>query len=659
MKIILQYILVIIIAQGSLIANGQKTKVKNASLEYESLSFVKTSDVLLAVAENGYRSKDVLEKLANSFYFNNDMEEASRWYGELFSLSNKEDIDAENYFRYALALKGVENYAASDAWMKKFNALKPSDNRAKAFLSKEGYKSSIEALTNNFIEVTNLDINTEFSDFGAAERNGNLIFASSRNENRDNYSWNDQPYLDLYSAYKYDNGKFSDVSVLNSKINTKYHESSVAYTPDGSTMFFTRNNFYKGKYGRDKTRTNRLQLFRATLNEDGQWDNIVPVHFNSKNYSVAHPTINSEGNRLYFASDMEGTLGASDIYVVDINEDKTLGTPKNLGASINTEGQESFPFINTKGDLYYSTKGLPGLGGYDIVVSRDLDNNVLSKTTFTVSNIGRPFNSKSDDFAYYENLDTKEGFFTSNREGGKGDDDIYSFRELECSQSVSGLVRDAKTNALIPAATVVLYDNNGAELERVIVGNDAAFNFSVDCDKQYLVRGSKETYSTDEKRFTTNKTKLDLALEIALQPNEVEIKPCDDLAKALNIPMIYFDLDKYDIKYVAEIELQKILAVLNQYPSMTLDIRSHTDCRATRAYNERLSNNRAQATRQYLVDRGISSSRLTAKGYGESQLVNDCGCEPDNNSSCSELEHQKNRRSEFIITSFKGKTCDD
>jgi outer membrane protein OmpA-like peptidoglycan-associated protein len=176
---------------------------------------------------------------------------------------------------------------------------------------------------------------------------------------------------------------------------------------------------------------------------------------------------------------------------------------------------------------------------------------------------------------------------------------------------------------------------------------------------EYLVRGEKETYASDEKRFTTPMKKQELQLQLLLEKDVQQIQPCDDLAQILDIPIIYFDFDKFNIRYDAEIELQKVLAVLNKYPTMKIDIRSHTDCRATMTYNERLSENRAQSTRQYLIDKGIATDRLTAKGYGESQLVNDCGCEPTNESSCSEAEHQLNRRSEFIITSINGKTCDD
>ena len=658
MKTISRYILLTFVLAFFSSAFAQDGKIQSVKDDYRDFAYIKTSEVLLEVANKGYKSADLFQKLANSYYFNNDMGNAAKWYGELMAL--EEVIDPEYYFRYALSLKGIEDYTGSDKWMKKFNALKPEDLRGKAFMSKVDYKSTIEELSRDDIEPINLEFNTKLSDFGTTEYEDGIVFASARGGGR-KYRWNEEPYLDLYSVEKTDNGTFGEVKEIDGKVNTKYHESSAIFSPNGQYMFFTRNNYFKMKYKEDEVGINRLQMYRATLSEDGTWDEIHKIHFNSEDYSVAHPALNLNGNKLYFASDMPGTLGQSDIYVVDVNDDGTLGTPENLGTSINTEGQESFPFMNTDGDLYFSSNGYPGLGGFDVFVSEELDQTVQggSNRNFPIDNVGKPVNSAYDDFGYYENLVTKRVYFSSNREGGKGSDDIYTFEIPECVQIVNGTVQDKKTDELIPNATVILFDGEGNEIERKTVGADAAFEFNLECEKEYLVRGEKETYSSDEKRFTTPNRKQELKLQLLLEKDEIKIEPCDDLAKILDIPIIYFDFDKFNIRYDAEIELQKVLAVLTKYPTMTIDIRSHTDCRATYAYNETLSENRAQSTRQYLIDNGISSDRLTAKGYGESQLVNDCGCEPTNASSCSEAEHQLNRRSEFIITSFKGEKCND
>lgn len=657
MKKTVRYISIVLIGLLSLPILAQNGKIKSVENDYKDFAYVKTSEVLLEVANKGFKSSDLFQKLGNSFYFRNDMENASKWYAELMTMSDV--IDPEYYFRYAMSLKGIGEYEESDKWMKKFNELNPKDTRGKAFLSKTDYKASIEELSRDDIEVENLDFNTEVSDFGTTEYENSIVFSSARGGGR-KYRWNEEPYLDIYSVEKTESG-FGEVTEIQGKVNTKFHESSAVFSPNGQYMFFTRNNFFNLKYKEDEGGVNRLQLYRATKSEDGTWDEIHKVHFNSEEYSVAHPALNLEGNRLYFVSDMPGSFGQSDIYVVDVNDDGTLSQPENLGPAINTEGQESFPFVNTNGDLYFASNGYPGLGGYDVYKSEELDKKVASgnNKNFPIENVGMPVNSQFDDFGYYENLVTKRAFFSSNREGGKGSDDIYTFVIPECEQLVAGTVVDKKTSELIPNATVILYDGEGNELNRMTVGEDAAFKFELDCEMEYLIRGEKETYTSDEKRFTTPKKSQELTLQLLLEKDEQELSPCDDLAKLLDIPIIYFDLDKYDIRYDAEIELQKVIAVLNKYPTMTIDIRSHTDCRAPMAYNERLSENRAQSTRQYLIDNGIAEDRLTAKGYGESQLVNDCGCEPTNESSCTEEEHQLNRRSEFIVTSINGKTCDD
>ena len=633
------------------VSQAQKSVVRKALGEYDNFSYVKTTKVLERVAENGYSSPELFEKLGNAYYFNNNMEGAAKWYQKLMALDKP--VDAEYIWRYAQALKGVGNYKESDKLMSRFNEINPDDLRSRAFTSKVDYLERIEKASRPDIEISNLDLNTELSDFGTTQYEDKFVFASNRGGGR-TYKWNDEPYLDLYFATKNDEGAYENVEKFNDDINTRFHESTAAYTPDDAYMFFTRNNYYNKRYKEDANNTNRLQLYRASRNADGGWSKIKSIHFNSNDYSVAHPSINVQGDLLYFASDMPGTVGDSDIFVVELYEDGSIGDPQNLGTFINTQGRESFPYINSVGDLYFSSNGYPGLGGLDVFVVRGFETKFKKRSSnYVVENIGKPINSKFDDFGYYENLGTKEGFFTSNRTGGKGGDDIYSFTVVEpapCLQVVSGVVKDKKSGDLLPNATVALINGLGDVVTTVTSDENAAFSFSeLSCDAKFIVRGSKEDYIGDEKRFTTPKTEQTLTLELLLEKDVQEIKVGDDLAKILNIPIIYFDLNKYDIRYDAELELQKVLAVMNEYPTMVVDIRSHTDCRAPQAYNKKLSDNRAKSTRQYLISKGISSDRLTAMGYGESELVNNCACEPTNKSDCSEEEHQLNRRSEFII----------
>jgi outer membrane protein OmpA-like peptidoglycan-associated protein/tetratricopeptide (TPR) repeat protein len=636
------YKLFILIFLISSITQAQDKVARKVTKDYNNLAYVKTSEVLLEVAKNGYESKDLLQKLGNSFYFNNKMEDASIWYSKLVALD--EDIDSEYYFRYAQSLKFIENYTEADKWMQKFYDSKPSDIRAKAFVLKEDYLSEIETFSRDIV-LKNLDINSRFSDFGTTQYNNQLIIASARGGG-ELYKWNEQPFLDLYSTNKQDNGSYGTVLPFSDAINTQYHESTASFSPKEDNIYFTRNDFFKNKLGKDENRINRLQIFRAQRSTNNTWGDVKSIHFNSDMYSVAHPVVNTNGTKLYFASDMPGTVGKSDLYVANINDDGSLGEPINLGSKINTEGLETFPFINSKGDLYFSSNGFPGLGGLDIYVIKDFETLMANDKSgnFVVKNIGKPINSAQDDFGYYENLETKEGFFTSNRLGGKGDDDIYSFIVPDCKQLINGIVKDKDSQEQLSEVVVILSDESGLEIEREITGKDATFSFAAKCEQEYLIRTLKNTFHANEERITT--LNEDVNMDVFLKKNEQEVMSGDDLAKVLDIPIIYFDLDKSNIRPDAEVELQKVIVVLKQHPEMKLDVRSHTDSRATSTYNMALSKRRNKSTMSYIINvGGIDSSRLTGNGYGESQLVNNCS----DGVKCSEEEHELNRRSEFIV----------
>jgi outer membrane protein OmpA-like peptidoglycan-associated protein len=650
-----------------------KSALRKANKEYEKFAYVKTTELLLELAESGYESEDMYQKLGNSYYFNNKMYDAAKWYGELMRF-NEDQEDFEYYFRYAQALKVIKKYTESDKWMTKFYLINQSDLRARAFAFRTDYKEKIEAIENNR-PIYNLNTNSANSDFGTAQYQRQLIFASSRERTdltslarKDSlikinkyHSWNNKPFLDLYTADKVDDSTYTNVKAYKEIINTKYHESSVSFTPNERIMFFTRNNYFNENYKNDGNGTNKLKLFRAFLKDTGEWEDIESIHFNSDEYSVAHPSVNVYGSKIYFASDMPGTTGMSDIYVADLNRDGTLGEPINLGTAINTEGQETFPFINEKGDLFYSSNGYPGLGGLDVYVIRDFEKRFENNQSLPAQNLGRPINSSNDDFAYYENLGTAEGFFSSNRPGGKGDDDIYSFKAYhpsDCTQEVNGVVRNKKTGELIPFATVTLFGKNGKIISKTIVDEDAAFYFTLDCDTQYLVRGEKKTYSSDEKRFTTPQTDLRLNLDLGLELNlalelesltpEVPHNVGDMINDYIGIDIIYFDFDKDFIRSPdATKELQKVILYMKTYPTAHIDVRSHTDSRATQAYNDDLSSRRNVSTINYIVEKGgIDRNRLTGRGYGERELVNECA----DGVKCSEEKHDLNRRSEFYLT---------
>jgi outer membrane protein OmpA-like peptidoglycan-associated protein len=434
-------------------------------------------------------------------------------------------------------------------------------------------------------------------------------------------------------------------SLFVKKINTKFNESTPVFTKDGNTMYFTRNNYSDGYKGKDDKKVTLLKLYKASL-VDRKWTNIVELPFNSDQYSVAHPALSVDGKKLYFASDMPGTLGQSDLFSVVINDDGTYGKPENLGPAINTEGRETFPYVSADNELYFATDGRPGLGGLDIFVTKIKEGAAFGK----VQNVGEPVNTKYDDFAFIINSETRNGFFSSNKEGGMGNDDIYKFKEtkkLVNQRSLSGIITDSKTNEVIAAAKVVLLDDKFQVLAEVEAGADGAYKFDIkDSENEFFaVRASKNEYETKESNISipvdVEEAKLDLQLEKQIKAIAVGA----DLAKVLNIKMIYFDLGKSVIREQAAFELQKIVEVMKQYPKMKISVRSHTDSRDSKKANLLLSDRRAKATVKWIVENGIASNRISGKGYGESQLLNECA----DGVKCSEEKHQQNRRSEFIV----------
>jgi outer membrane protein OmpA-like peptidoglycan-associated protein/tetratricopeptide (TPR) repeat protein len=647
---------IILIAFLSMIASAsyaQEGKVKKGNKEYDKFAYIDATKTYERIAEKGYKSADLFQRLGNAYYFNSNLEKAAKWYGELFAMN--EEVAPEYYYRYAQSLKSIGQYAKADEMMVQFNKKSSEDLRGKIFNDKQNYMDIIKANSGRYT-IKDAGINSQYSDYGSAYSGNKLIFTSSRdtgNFAQRKHQWSNQYFTNMYSADitpKDEKGIVEDSLSVPEKfaknINSRFHEATPVFTKDGKTMYFTRNNFNNGKKGKDANRITLLKVYKATL-IDNQWKNAEELPFNSDSYSVAHPTLSPDEKTMYFASDMPGTHGQSDLWKVKINEDGSFGTPENLGVSINTEGKESFPIFTNENELYFATDGHPGLGGLDIFMSRMNADGSFKEPI----NIGAPANSPQDDFAYLIDTKTRKGFLTSNRDGGKGYDDIYKFletRKLVCEQVLSGIVTDLDTGEILPNTKVTLFDDKFNIIKEVISDDKGFYTFEVECGKSYFIRAEKDTYETKEQKITiptlTGKTDLPIQLEKKVKPVVVG----DDLAKAFGIKIIYFDLDKWNIRPDAALELEKILDVMKQYPNMKIDVRSHTDSRQTHKYNEKLSDRRAKSTMSWLVKNGIDANRLTGKGYGETQLVNKCA----DGVKCSEDEHQANRRSEFIITAL-------
>ncbi len=674
------YTLIVILS----LQNGNAQDLKKANAYFERTFYSEAIPLYENIIKDNH-SFEVVSNLANAYYYTNDLKNAERWYR--FLLKNySADFEDDYYFKYMHSLKAIGKYEEANALTRSRIELNGKTDEVTAFDKQVAILENIAALGNRF-EIKNLEINTKYSDFGAVKKGSDLIYASPR-KNSKVYKWNNENYLDLY-VIPIENVKKGDsiTKDFSNSINTKMHESNAVFTKDGKKMYFTRNNFNNGKKGKDQKKVSHLQIFSADF-EDGEWKNIKSLPFNSDDYSTEHPALSPDEQTLYFASDMPGSLGSFDIFSVDINEGK-FGTPVNLGSDINTIHKEQFPFISKDDKLYFSSDGLMGFGSLDVFVS-DKIKGQFSKPI----NIGFPVNSEYDDFAFTIDTDIKEGYFSSNRIGGKGNDDIYQLNEIkplvieDCKQLISGVITDEITKLPLVGALVVLQNSEKVEIQRKVTTADGKFLFDAACETAYTVLASKENYTDNFRNLKLSKERnknndASMALksveaikkeqEIALQQKKKEEEATKQKEKELaevnkkkrieklladekdvvrdkdrlliKTEPIYFDYDLWYIRKESKPILNKVIALMKKYPDMVVEIGSHTDVRGNNKYNLDLSDKRAASTRDYFIEQGIPNSRIFSRGYGETvQIVK---CVPEE--SCSEEQHELNRRSEFVI----------
>ena len=618
--------------------DAQDKSSKKADKQFSKLEFVKAAESYKKLINNGKSSDYVVAQLAECYYNIFNTVEAEKWYATLAEDSSDPDI----IFKYSQMLKANGKYKLSNKWMNKFVELRPADNRATSFLKNPTYLPKIISKGKRF-NVQNLDINSEYSDFGGALNNNKLYITSSRNTvglfdlgrwitQRISYGWNNEPYLDIYSFDVTDSGSYLNEDYLGSNINTKYHEGLASFDNEGN-MYISRESFYENEYVKDPESNNITSLIGIYKISKGE-KNVVALNINSVEYSVKNPSISSDGKTLYFSSDMPGGFGNFDIYRGDIDENGNINNVENLGQKVNTEGQEMFPFIGDKNNLYFSSDSQLGLGGLDVFFTKEVDGKWAS-----VRNVGIPVNSNADDFAFSMNEATGEGFVSSNRSGGKGSDDIYSIKRLIpiCDVLLTANVMDAKTKLGIDSATTSISDKEGNIASTKTSSNEGVSEFMLVCDEAGKLIVSKEGYNSKIVNLKMSSEEF-TSINVMLDPIEKII-----VAEKIELNAIYFDFDKSNIKAEAAFELDKLVQIMNKYPEMTVSIESHTDSKGPSSYNQRLSERRAKTTSQYVISKGIDSSRLSSAGKGESSPVVDC-------KNCSKDEDQLNRRSEFIIT---------
>ena len=602
---------------------AQNNQTRAADKLFDRYEYVKAVDAYKVLVENGKTDVHIFKRLGESYYFMNNSVEAENWFEKALQLNK----DADSYYKYAQVLKSNGKYDLSDAQMKLFVSMVPNDPRAKEFSNNSNYLSKISNKAKLF-DINKIDINSENSDFGAIQYNDVVYFTSSRNQNRKIYGWNNEPFLDLYqSNYSKKDGVYSQPKPI-SELNSIYHEGPLTMTEDGKTIYFSSESFNEKLFDNDKVRKikfGQVNLYKATDN-DGKWTNITPLPFNSKSYSVSNPSISKNGEILYFASNMPGTLGGLDIWKVSVKADGSFGNPENLGANVNTSQDESFPFIADDNVLYFSSKGLGGLGGFDIY-SVDLNKNE------SAVNIGKPVNSEKDDFAFTFNKKNKVGYISSNRDGK---DHIYASIPVIENGKILTIVRNSVTGDLITNARVVVLDNEKNILDKQLSNDEGKAIYSAKNDKTYKVEINKDGFVS--KSFSVLVSNGDEStVDAKLDPINVIVTDSEFIFNP-----IYFKFDSSEITPLGAAELDKLVYIMSQNDQLQILVKSHTDSRGNDNYNLVLSESRANATVQYIISKGISAEKISGKGFGESELKVNCEI-------CTQEEHALNRRSEFMI----------
>ncbi|TGV04477.1 OmpA family protein [Flavivirga rizhaonensis] len=623
-------------------AQPKNAKLVRADKKYNEHEYINATDIYLSVIKSGYESEEVFQKLGNTYYFNANYEEAQKWYEALMQL-NATPEDPIYLLRYSQTLKSLGKNKESEAIYNTF--LKRLEDEDLKFSTAKSYLEIIQENSNRY-KIAPASINTEASEYGGTVINNKFVYATAQRSggfSKTIDNWTGKHFLDFWEANFNEDGTLGKGRKMKNGLNSRFHESSVVYTKDGNTVYFTRSS-NTSKTEKGKSQNKNLKIYRATKQDDGDWGNIEDLSINGDTYSTAHPALSPDENILYYTSNQPGGLGETDIYMVTINSNGSFNKPKNMGSAVNTKGRESFPFISKDYELYFSSDGHYGLGGYDVFY---ID---LKQKVPQMINVGTPINSTVDDFAFFINNETKKGGFSSNRLSGQGSDDIYMFDELksikEATRAIlTGTVEDEDTQELIANATVILKDDQGNIIDEVFTNTKGDYSLEYNRYYSHIVEANKESYVGNNEFIKANIEAKKVVRNLKLKRNITPIKNNTDVTDAIDLQPIYFDFNKETIKEASKIELMKVVAFMKQNPNVKIKVGSHTDSRGNDAYNLILSERRAAATTKFIIKQGIAKNRITGEGYGENQLKNNCG----NGVKCSKEEHLLNRRSEFII----------
>lgn len=624
----------LVFAATAMLAGCSERLYKKGIKNYDQLAYSKAASNF-----EDYLAKhdktDAAVKLANSYRFMNDIPNAEKWYSKVVV---KPDCDPVNMFYYARVLMTQEKYDEAKTWFKKYLEKMPDDFVAEMLLascySVKSFKKDTSLYTLKEIEMP--EVENAFAERPYA--NGIMFTADKMVFKRsEKYPWTGRSYLGIYFSRKDNSGKWLNPMTLKGDINGEYHEGPACFTKDGLTVYFTRSNFDKeNKLKKNAKNENNLKLYKAELIGD-KWSNLVELPFNSDDYSCAHPSLSDDGKTLYFVSDMPGGFGGTDIYSSTFNGSE-WSKPVNLGAVVNTPGNEMFPYMHQDGTLYFSSDAHNNLGGLDVFMT-----SYDGKKWLQVENLNAPLNSSADDFAYVLNKDNKTGYVSSNRNGA---DKLFEVTKNDPTFFLSGVVRHKGKIIPVDSAIVDIISSGDNKRQTVYTNKNGLYKLQLKPNTKYTVSAGKIMFFpvTGSTIVSTEGKKISESFVANFELDQLVIE------KPIVLENIYYDLDKWNIREDAARELDKLVTVLNDNPKIFIELSSHTDSRAGDQYNLVLSDKRAKAAVDYLVAKGIDMKRLKWKGYGETMILNRC----KNGVACTEEEHQLNRRTEFKVIKIQG-----
>lgn len=589
--------------------------------------------------------------MAESYRKSNRLKEAASYYRNAIQAGVDEPGIAVYYAR---ALKANQQYEEAERVLVEYTTQPGGDEKFKELARVElANLDHIDVLESekNYYRIKNLEeLNTKAAEYSPVYADGNLYFSSNRDGGKI-YGVTGTPFTDIYMVQSRGaNVELSTLRALDPMINhADVNEGSIAISRDGTSIIFAKGNTGKAS---GNTEVN-LYFTRFRM---GSWSEPRPLSINTPDSWDSTPALTPDGTTLYFSSTREGGYGGADLYSAQLNRRGRWVDVQNLGPVINTPGDDAFPFVSEDGSLYFASDGHPGFGNLDIFVAR------RKRGKVTIENLGQPMNSPADDFGLYQ-FDLTRGFFTSNRVGGAGDDDIYTYVNDDPDlkvvnyfvQGITKTTDDGGNEIILPNTKVQLVAEDGEVLNEAFTGDDGAFRFRVYTEEEYDLIGEKTDYFTTRKNFSTIGKTVDRSeLKDFVTNITFDTKIMMDrivLEKSIVLNNIYYDLDKAEIRPDAAVVLDSLVQIMEDNPDIFIELGSHTDARADDNYNLDLSRRRAKSAVQYIIQNGIKPDRIVAKGYGETELI-----VPN---AQTEEEHQRNRRTEFKVLRYNPRETED